>query len=62
MRWSWSTHSYSPCFFSRSFIASLFGSWAVNAIAEPSGDQAKAEMPSSAVVSASASPPRGSIR
>ena len=62
MRWSAPTTSYSPDFFSRSFVASLFGSCAVKAIFWPSRDHANAWTPSSSAVSASASPPRRSIR
>ena len=57
-RWSSSTTSKSPYCFSRRFIASDFGSSAVYASLDPSGDHANdPDTPSSAVVMASASPP-----
>ena len=59
IRWSWSTTSNSPYFLSRSFTAALLGSVAVYAIVLPSGDHAKPPTPSSAAVSAMASPADG---
>ena len=61
IRWSCSTIWNSPYFFSRSLIDSAFGSVAVQAMLLPSGDQAKRVTPSSREVTASASPPPGSI-